>query len=177
MEEGQSEKTEIHDNSIQDILARPPKRIIYFGIGLLFCIAIIVFSCFCFLSVPEIVEGNAVIIQNNDSSITDRYEVAIQFPAQYAGKISPKQPVIIRLDSYPSSEYGFLQLVTSEHDVLTSIGNGSTYEMRIMTSEPLVSDKKIILKYIKNMRGTADIIIGKRRLLTFDIFKIRHSEN
>lgn len=172
-----SEKTEIHDNSIQDILARPPKRIIYYGIGLLFCISVIVFSCFCFFSVPEIIEGNAVIIQDSDSFLTDRYEVTIQFPAQYSGKISPKQPVIIRLDNYPSSEYGFLQLVTSDHDVLTSIGDSSLYEMRIMTTEPLVSDKNIKLKYIKNMRGTANIIVGKRRLLTFDVFKIRHSEN
>lgn len=91
-------------------------------------------------------------------------------PAAGAGKVKPKQEVIIKLEDYPYTEYGSIKGLVSSvsmttNSVVTKEGTLETYLVNIDLPDELKTNYGSTLKFKFEIKGTGDIIIDKRRLI------------
>lgn len=160
---------ELHDDSVQDILSRPPRSIVRYGTGILFCIILLLYACFCFLSVPDVVSGEVEIMRYDTADKQSDSLMAIIHIDEYdMAKIKAGQEIKIRFNRYPSPEFGYLTLVADRQAVAEGRGGS---ELRIRLDSPMITDRKVELKYVEGMRGIADIVVGQRRLLSLDVLR------
>lgn len=108
----------------------------------------------------------------------------VYLPSQGAGKVTPGQDVIIKLDNYPYIEYGSITGKVKNISGLTSnIGvagnqNISTYLIMVELPELLKTNYGVDLDFRFEIRGMADILTKRRKLIErlFDNLKYIASE-
>lgn len=108
----------------------------------------------------------------------------VYLPSQGAGKVTPGQDVIIKLDNYPYIEYGSITGKVKNISGLTSnIGvagnqNISTYLIMVELPELLKTNYGVNLDFRFEIRGMADILTKRRKLIErlFDNLKYIASE-
>ncbi|MEQ9402848.1 MAG: HlyD family efflux transporter periplasmic adaptor subunit [Cyclobacteriaceae bacterium] len=88
-----------------------------------------------------------------------------------AGKVQPGQKAIIKLNSYPYQEFGFLE---GEVTSVSLIANADNYLNTIKLSNNLVSNIGLELDFSAEMKGEAEIITKKRRLVERLYSKMRY---
>jgi hypothetical protein len=95
----------------------------------------------------------------------------VYLPSQGAGKVEPGQEVIIKLDNYPYIEYGSItgkvKTISGISSVMNLSGgqNISTYLILIDLPEMLTTNYGMKLDFRYEIRGVADILTKKRKLL------------
>lgn len=152
-----AEKIELRSKEIQEILSRPPKWLIRYGIGIIFCVIAIIFVGSYFIEYPDTIKGEVVLI--------DRNQAKIIIPAHNSGKIKNNQIVNIKFDNYPYMEYGMVKLQISNLQLKASKENKGYYEFFLPLPDPITTNYKKNLNYIPQMRGSAEIIIQNKKLL------------
>ena len=114
------------------------------------------------------------IIQGNElfSIIPHKNTVygQILLPATGSGKVEEGQEVIIKLENYPFKEFGSLRGTVNSISNLSNelnFGSNQAYLYKVLVSLPnqLVTNYNKELGYEYEIRGRADIILSKRRLL------------
>lgn len=119
-------------------------------------------------------EGNPVLI-NRDSEVAGRDSLLAyvhsavspaitlvaraELPADYSNKVKSGQHVTIRLDNYPSEEYG-----TVVDKVLTLQG-GDEYVVTLKLPDKLLTTLKYKLEFRPQLSGTATIIVDDLLLI------------
>jgi multidrug efflux pump subunit AcrA (membrane-fusion protein) len=83
-------------------------------------------------------------------------------PARF-GSVQVGQSVIVRLDGFPSLQYGVLHGVITK---LSLVPEDAGYAADIKLSNGMTSSYHERLKFIQEMRGNAEIVIGKTTMLT-----------
>lgn len=104
----------------------------------------------------------------------------VLLPNQGAGKVKINSEVIIKLDNYPYMEFGSIEgkvssisLITQEQK--TTQSSVETYLIVVDLPHNLITNYGETLNFQHELKGTADIIIKKRRLLErlFDNLKYK----
>ena len=90
------------------------------------------------------------------------YEVWAQLPIGNMGKVRKGQKVLIRLDEYPSMEYGALTGQVSSLSGVTLDGN---YTLKIKVEDGVQALQHRNIELLPRITGTADIITKDRSLL------------
>lgn len=119
-------------------------------------------------------EGNPVLI-NRDSEVAGRDSLLAyvhsavspaitlvaraELPADYSNKVKSGQHVTIRLDNYPSEEYG-----TVVDKVLTLQG-GDEYVVTLKLPDKLLTTLKYKLEFRPQLSGTATIVVDDLLLI------------
>lgn len=93
-------------------------------------------------------------------------------PSEGAGKVSPNQNVIIKLDTYPYQEFG---VISGKIKSISLIPLEKVYLVSIDLPNKLLSDNGIELNFSKEMSGQAEIITKKRRLIYRLFEKIKYA--
>lgn len=109
----------------------------------------------------------------------------LELPSRGAGKVKVGQEVIIKLNNYPYEEYGSIKgkvssisLITNEHKV-SNQPNIDIYLVEVSLPLGLTTNYGSTLDFKYGLKGSADIIIKKRKLLErlFDNLKYVTDKN
>lgn len=92
----------------------------------------------------------------------NQYEVQLKLPLKGAGKVNPGQRVLIRLDAYPSSEFGFLegQIVN-----MVPVSLDNHYRANVKLTRGLITNSGNRLPVQPLLQGTAEIMLDEKRLI------------
>ena len=109
------------------------------------------------------------IVQPNDYFIGQ-----IMLPTQNAGKVKTGQKVMIKLENYPYQEFGTLDAVIEN---ISSVPVDGKYivELSLPKMNETSYQKKLVMQ--QDMRGVADIITEKKRLITKFFDKLKYLFN
>ncbi|GAB4022752.1 hypothetical protein [Spirosoma koreense] len=89
-------------------------------------------------------------------------EVQIRLPIQGSGKVKAGQRVLIRLDEYPTDEFGFLEgFITS----FIPVSFDQHYRVNVRLSNGLTTTLAKKLPLQPELRGTAEIMLDEKKLL------------
>jgi len=95
----------------------------------------------------------------------------VELPAYGAGKIKVGQEVIIKLDNYPYEEYGSVEGEVTSISLVSNIqkvnnqNNIDTYLVEVALPNGLTTNYGSKLEFKYEIKGTADIISKKRKLI------------
>jgi multidrug resistance efflux pump len=109
------------------------------------------------------------IVQKNDFFIGQ-----IMLPTQNAGKVKKGQRVMIKLDNYPYQEFGTLDAVIEN---ISSVPVDGKYIVEVSLPKMNETSYHKQLSMQQDMRGVADIITDKKRLITKFFDKLKYLFN
>ncbi|UHG94920.1 hypothetical protein [Spirosoma oryzicola] len=90
------------------------------------------------------------------------YEVQIRLPIRGSGKIKAGQHVLIRLDEYPTNEFGYLEgFITS----FIPVSIDQHYRVNVQLSKGLMTTLNKKLPLQPELRGTAEVMLDEKKLL------------
>ena len=96
----------------------------------------------------------------------------VYLPSQGAGKVTVGQEVIIRLDNYPYIEYGtisgkvkMISALTNQTEAFAKRNDINTYLVIVDLPRKLMTNYGTTLDFNYEIKGTADILTKKRKLL------------
>ncbi len=92
----------------------------------------------------------------------DKFIALATIPATGFGKIKTGQTARIKLNNYPSYEFGFLEGVVAK---LTEIPNENSYQVEIELQNGMSSSYNKILTFTPEMTGTAEIVTDDLRVI------------
>jgi len=111
------------------------------------------------------------IVPDNNS-----YVGYIKIPTQGFGKVKRGQQVHIKLDHYPSHEYGQVNgqvIDVTQMSNSDSAGNNAKYLAKIILTNDLISTYQKTLEFKPEMSGTAEIVTDDLRLMQRIFSQIR----
>ena len=109
----------------------------------------------------------------------------VLLPSQGAGKVVSGQEVIIKLDNFPYLEYGSItgkvksiSMLTNQTDEMMAQKNIRSYKVNVELPEQLTTNYGTQLNFNHDMKGMAQILVKKRRLIErlFDNLKYMVNE-
>lgn len=109
----------------------------------------------------------------------------VLLPSQGAGKVTEGQEVIIKLDNFPYLEYGSItgkvksiSMLTNQADELLAQKNIHSYKVNVELPDQLITNYGTSLDFNHDMKGMAQILVRKRRLIErlFDNLKYMVNE-
>ncbi|RXQ97397.1 HlyD family efflux transporter periplasmic adaptor subunit [Ancylomarina salipaludis] len=102
------------------------------------------------------------IVPTDDNVIVGR----VLIPVSGAGKVKKGQSVILRLDSYPYMEYGFINAKLEKFSLVPVNEGGIFYYIgEIQLPDRMVSNYGNDLPFIQKLQGNAEIMVNKKRLI------------
>lgn len=105
----------------------------------------------------------------------------VQLPAHGAGKVKTGQEVIIKLDNYPYEEYGSIKGRVASISLTTNLvkannqSNVDAYLINVDLPNSLTTNYGTKLEFKYEIKGTADIISNRRRLIERFFDNLRYS--
>jgi HlyD family secretion protein len=114
-----------------------------------------------FLQENELINNNQELfyVQPEQSQFYGRLSVS----QSGLGKVKPGQKVLIRMDSYPSSEFGYL---TGYVDFIPAIPNPrDSFLIKVVLPNGLHTSYNKRIFFRNNLSGQAEVITNNRRLL------------
>jgi hypothetical protein len=90
------------------------------------------------------------------------YEVQLKLSVKGAGKIRRGQRVLIKLDAYPSHEFGFIE---GEIWNMVPVSLDNHYRANVRLRQGLVTNKGHSLPVQPLLQGTAEVMLDDKRLL------------
>ncbi len=159
------DKIEIYSEPVREILSKPPKWIIRYGIGIISIIFLLIIIGSYFIKYPDIVHGKIVLISKSRGQIS--------VPIKNLDKIKEGQIINIKFENYPSMEYGIIQLKINNLQTLQEVNNDTLYFFEINVPDTLITSYEKKLNYIPKMKGKADIIVQDLRLIDKFIISIK----
>lgn len=91
-------------------------------------------------------------------------------PAFGSGKVMVGQQVNIKLDNYPYYDYGMIEGKVLRKSIIPT---KDSYVLLVELSDDLVSSNKTNIKFDREMKGNAEIITAKARLMNRIFNKFR----
>lgn len=162
-------KIELRSREVQEILARPPKKLVRYGTAVVCGILAILIAGSFFFNYPDMISGEAII--TTSSSTPEEFIAFIQIPINGAGKIQPGQRVIIKLAAYPYLEFGYLEGITRD---ISLAPNKNNYLVEVTIDQNLITTNKKQLQFLGEMTGTADIITENRTFIERIFYPIKY---
>lgn len=103
------------------------------------------------------------------------YIAKLKTPAQNSGKIKVGQNVKLKVENYPSNEFGTIKGKVETISLLTD--ENGFYNITVMLPNKLITsyNKEIVFKH--EMRGTAEIITEDSRLIERFLYQIKNMFN
>ena len=92
-----------------------------------------------------------------------KFKAKLKTPTQNSGKILIGQTVNIKLDNYPSSEYGVIS--GKVNNISTTSTKDSFYYVDVEIPEKMITSYGIQIAFKQEMRGSAEIITEDLRLI------------
>jgi hypothetical protein len=96
----------------------------------------------------------------------------VLIPSAGAGKVTPGQEVIIKLDDFPYLEFGSvngkvksISMLTNPTDELTPQQKINTYQVIVELPEQLKTNYGTSLSFKHDIKGMAQILVKKRKLI------------
>jgi hypothetical protein len=177
--EKETKRTEIELRSeeFQEIVEQSPRWMIRSGISLVFGLVVLLLAGSYFFKYPDVIDGNIILYAENssepiNSNSTPEQQIIAELQAKIIGKINLTikearkvavgQKVNIRLEDYPSMEYGYLQAKVKS--ISQPSGTGS-YDIEVEVPQNLLTSFKIPIKFNQGMKGSAEIITADLRLI------------
>lgn len=141
----------------QEIIGKIPSRTVRYGNIVIFGIFILLLVIGYIIPCRDTVQANAKIyLLSNNTSIAKAL-----VPSYGYGNIHIGQKVLISLDCYPSSQYGYLTGYIKNKD---SVMTGGSYIVIIKIYNNKTNYNKEI-KSLKEMSGKIDIVVREYRLI------------
>lgn len=91
-----------------------------------------------------------------------QYEVQLKLPLKGAGKVETGQRVLIELDAFPSSEFGFLEGRVTD---MVPVSLDNHYRANVLLSQGLTTNSGHTLPIQPLLQGTAEIMLDNKTLI------------
>lgn len=154
----------LHSEPVQEILGSIPAWITRWGVTIIFALfALIIFGS-CLIEYPQTLSAPILVIVSENGEVSGQMSV----PSSGFGKVQVGQTVNVKLDSYPYMDYGVLKgEITSFQSVPDHTDQETlTYPTYVsFTSGLVVENTGIPFGQLKEMSGTADIIVQSKKLI------------
>lgn len=154
----------MHSEPVQEILGAIPAWITRWGITIIFALLAIIILGSCLIDYPQTLSAPILVMVSENGSVSGRMSV----PSPGFGKVQVGQTVNVKLDSYPYMEYGVLKgEITSFLTVPDRACQGVlVYPTYVSFDNGFArGNSGIPFGQLKEMSGTADIIVQKRKLI------------
>ncbi len=99
------------------------------------------------------------------------YLARLRAPKQNAGKLAKGQAVNIRIDNYPSDEYGVLKGTVTHISPLTD--REGNYIIEVQLPNDLITSYNQVIEFRQEMTGSAEIITEDLRLIDRFLYQLR----
>jgi hypothetical protein len=93
--------------------------------------------------------------------LVTHYEVQLRLPLKGAGRLHKGQRVLIRLDAYPSNEFGFLEGYINN---IVPVSLDGHYRANVSLMSGLITNSGHNLPVQPLLQGTAEVILDDKRL-------------
>ena len=168
---------ELRSEAFHEIVEQSPRWMIRSGISLILGFLILMLVGSYFFSYPDIIETKITVLNESsivqaDTLLNNDQQAGIGNPARLIGKINlsvkdarkviPGQKVNIRLDDYPSMEYGYLEGRVMS---ITRLSNEDHFRLEVEMPQNLETNYNIPIKINHQMKGSAEIITEDIRLI------------
>ncbi|HAQ17655.1 MAG TPA: hypothetical protein DCR40_00285 [Prolixibacteraceae bacterium] len=168
---------ELRSDEFQEIVQQSPRWMIRSGISLIFGLFVVMLAGSYFFRYPDVIKCNVVLgyenpSSNNDTLMNSPEQKAfglqtpiigrINLPVKYFGKVAVGQKVNIKLEDFPSNEYGFIKARIK--NISTTPKNG-IYLVEVQLPQDLMTNFNIPIKFSQEMKGSAEIITEDLRLI------------
>lgn len=156
-----NKKIELHSESVQEILGTPPRWIVRYGIMIIFVIILLLIIGSKYIKYPEILKTTMSICRN-DSLKGNPFECRILLLSKDVNSIGKDQRIIVKLDDYPHTDYGVVELkIDDSHVIIEDDTNEGSKMIVVKLPDCLFTHQNKYIPYHQNMTGTADIIIDE----------------
>lgn len=170
-------KIELRSEEFQEIVQQSPRWMIRSGISLVFGFLILLLAGSYFFRYPDVIKTNIVIsaqnsIVQNDTLVKSGQQILsmeqiqiigkVNLPAKEVRKVAVGQKVNIRLEDYPSKEFGF---VKGRIIHIASASEKGNYLIEVEMQKNLTTSYDIPIKFSQEMKGSAEIITEDLRLI------------
>jgi hypothetical protein len=156
---------ELRSEEFQEIVEQSPRWMIRSGISLVLGLLVLLLAGSYFFKYPDVIEtkitlsaDQSVISPEQQSRITGKVNLTIK----EARKVAVGQKVNIRLEDYPSMEYGIIQATVKN---ITQVPGSRSYSVEVEVPQNLMTNFKIPIKFNPDMKGSAEIITKDLRLI------------
>ncbi len=168
---------ELRSEEFQEIVQQSPRWMIRSGISLVFGFLILLLAGSFFFRYPDVIRTNIIVnaenqFVNSDSVSTPEMQKVpgtetqingwIILPLKESQKVAVGQKVNIRLEDYPSQEFGFIK---GRIIRVASIPKKGKYLIAVEIPQNLITTNDIPLKFSQELKGSAEIITEDLRLI------------
>jgi len=175
--EKKPKEIELRSEEFQEIVQQSPRWMIRSGISLIFGFLILLLAGSWFFRYPDLIEAKIIISQDNLPSKQDLSIIPGQtldsaqqvkiigrmiLSLKESHKVAEGQKVNIRLEDYPSMEYGNLKGTVKRISLIPENGN---YEVEVDLPKNLMTNYNTAIRFNKEMVGSAEIITENLRLI------------
>ena len=118
------------------------------------------------------VKGRAYLLKGLESNpkafmlvvlpVVTSYEVQLKLPTKGIGKVKLGQRVLIRLDAYPSNEFGFIEGRIAS---LVPVSLDNHYRANVKLTNGLITNTGQVLPVQPLLQGVAEVMLDDKRLL------------
>jgi len=152
----------LRSEEVQELLTRPPHWMIRWGTFLIFGIMVLLLAFSRIIAYPDLIDADVFV----SAVQSDKILLTGQTDARYFTKLKPGLKVNMRLDCYPTDEFG---QITGILDSVSARADAGT--LTLFITIPASHDKKKIL--LEGMSGKGDIVIEEVSLLDRLLRQIR----
>jgi hypothetical protein len=163
--ENKRTEIELRSEEFQEIVEQSPRWLIRSGISLIFGFMILLLVGSYFFKYPDVIETNIMLSTDQSVSSSElqlRITGKINLPIKEARKVIVGQKVNIRLEDFPSMEYGYLQAKVKS---ISQVPGSGSYSVEVEVPQDLLTSFKIPIKFNQGMKGSAEIITADLRLI------------
>ena len=168
---------ELRSEEFQEIVQQSPRWMFRSGISLVFVFLILLLAGSYFFKYPDVIRTNVIVSAENQYTNSDSVSISdmqkdsgveaqirgwIILPVKDSRKVAVDQNVNIRLEDYPSQEFGFIKGRIIRIESTQKNGN---YLIEVELPQNLVTSFDIPIKFSREMKGSAEIITEDLRLI------------
>lgn len=143
---------------VKDIIARPPRKLLVYGISVITGFMALVFCVSYFVHLPKMITSQASFIKEGGQL---KAEVAI--PAEYLTRLQGDEVARLVISGYPPDRFGYLK-ADIEPDCFSFAEDG---RLIFTLSFPQLarSDRGETLRLREHQRAVVEIEVGRERLV------------
>jgi len=175
--EQRQNEIELRSDEFQEIVEQSPRWIIRSGISLILGFLMVFIAGSYFFSYPDLIEGSVIVYSAQPNNLTDSLNdtnagtISAEEPLMYgkitltmnqSHKVKPGQKVNIRLDDYPVMEYGAIEGKVMK---ISPLEGTSSFVAEVSMNHPIITSNKTAVKLYPEMKGSAEIVTAKIRLI------------
>ncbi|HBS85773.1 MAG: hypothetical protein A2W91_13275 [Bacteroidetes bacterium GWF2_38_335] len=113
---------ELRSKDVRDIIGKIPPIVIRFGIAAIFIVLLTLFICAGFLRQPDYLTVESEVFYQNNTA-----KFVLKVPPEVIRIVEVGQKVLIEIDQYPESEFGYLIADVDSIDYNSFISNNKDF--------------------------------------------------